>query len=591
MALTPGALSIISISNVGDVLSSAAAVSGTTPYSYQWYRSTSSGFTPGTANIVSGATSLSLSDINLSPATTYFYKVVVTDSAGTPVVATSSQLAVTTLASNFAALPLTVVLNVSVATPQQGIGAYNTSNLALFTRDTAASSFGTLGYKIYLTPTDVGTDFGTSSNTYKMANAIFSQQPNILSGGGYLVIIPFLSAAQVAVQTISFLGGTGVATAGAFTLQYGAFGPTASLPYTATASDIQTALRALTGLSTITVTGSIASGTLIVTFTGVSGAATLLTVPSNTLTDANSVAVVPTPVTTTIGSSSGETLDSAINRTVGLVQYFGIMAAEISSQTVMLAAAAVVQALNKIIFFTSYTQADVGPGGMLDLLRSGSLTHSRAVPYFENNVSNQPFTSLVYMASYAALGLSTNFNGSLTTQTLQLKTLVGVQPDPSMNPTLYVLCQNAGADVYANIQSVSKILTSGQNDFFDNVYNLQWFVGALQVALFNALATTNTKIPQTEFGMDILKNAARTVCEQAVTNQFLAPGTWTSPTTFGNQQNLYNNIAQRGYYIFSSPVSQQLAASRAARQAPLTQIAIKYAGAIQSASVVVNVNA
>ncbi len=494
----------------------------------------------------------------------------------------------TTLASTFAALPLTTILSVSVATPQQGIGAFNTSNLAIFTRETAASTFGTLGYAIYLSPTQVATDFGSSSTTYAMANAIFSQQPNILSGGGYLVVIPYLSTAQTAVQHITFVGGTNSPTAGAFTLNYGSAGPTSSLAYNVTSAQLQTALQALSGLSSVTVSGSVAAG-FVVTFTGVSGAATLLTVASNSLTDVNLVTVVPTPATTTIGSSA-ETLDKAITRTVGLVQYFGVMAAEIPSQTVMLAAAAVIQALNKIAFFTSYTQGDIGPGGMLDLLRSGSFTQSRAVPYFETSAANQPLTSLVYMASYAALGLSTNFNGSLTTQTMQLKTLTGVQPDPSMNPTLYTQCQTAGADVYANIQGVSKTLTSGQNDFFDNQYNLQWFVGALQVALFNALATTNTKVPQTENGMDILKNAARTVCEQAVANGFLAPGTWTSSTTFGNQQNLYNNIAQRGYYIYSSPVSQQLAAVRAARVAPLIQLAIKYAGAIHSASMIINVN-
>ncbi len=100
MALTAGALTQVSVTAVGDVLSSAAAVSGTTPYTYQWYRSTTSAFTPGTANIISGATALTLSDSGLTPGTIYWYKVVVTDSNGTPAVATSSQLGVTTTAAS-----------------------------------------------------------------------------------------------------------------------------------------------------------------------------------------------------------------------------------------------------------------------------------------------------------------------------------------------------------------------------------------------------------------------------------------------------------------------------------------------------------
>ena len=36
-----------------------------------------------------------------------------------------------------------------------------------------------------------------------MANALFSQQPNILANQGYLVVIPFLATAQVAQQTVT----------------------------------------------------------------------------------------------------------------------------------------------------------------------------------------------------------------------------------------------------------------------------------------------------------------------------------------------------------------------------------------------------
>ena len=132
---------------------------------------------------------------------------------------------------------------------------------------------------------------------------------------------------------------------------------------------------------------------------------------------------------------------------------------------------------------------------------------------------------------------------------------------------------------------------SGTNTFFDRVYNLLWFNGALQVAGFNYLAQTNTKIPQTEAGMDGLKGAYRNVCEQAVTNGYLAPGTWTSSTLFGVPADLIANVAQRGYYIYSVPLSQQSQTNRAARQASLCQIAAKEAGAIQSSNIIVNINA
>ncbi len=95
MALTAGTISIVSVHDYYDSLSSDAATMGSTPYTYQWYRSVTLNFTPGGGNIVSGATSLTLNDTGLVPETTYYYKVVVTDALSAH--ATSNQLEVTTL--------------------------------------------------------------------------------------------------------------------------------------------------------------------------------------------------------------------------------------------------------------------------------------------------------------------------------------------------------------------------------------------------------------------------------------------------------------------------------------------------------------
>ena len=94
MATTAGALSQVSVGSTVASLSSAAATGGTGPYTYQWYRSTVSAFTPGAGNIISGATALTLSDSGLIPNTQYYYKVVATDSGS--VSGTSAQLGVVT---------------------------------------------------------------------------------------------------------------------------------------------------------------------------------------------------------------------------------------------------------------------------------------------------------------------------------------------------------------------------------------------------------------------------------------------------------------------------------------------------------------
>lgn len=99
MAFAAGALSKVLIGQTTAQLSSAVATGGTGPYTYQWYRSTVSGFTPGAGNLISGATSLSLADSGLLPATTYYYEVIATDTGNSNVTVDSTQLAVLTQAS------------------------------------------------------------------------------------------------------------------------------------------------------------------------------------------------------------------------------------------------------------------------------------------------------------------------------------------------------------------------------------------------------------------------------------------------------------------------------------------------------------
>lgn len=94
MATTAGVLSLVSVSSNSDSVLSAVATGGTAPYTYQWYRSTTSGFAPGGGNIIAGATALSLLDSGLIPGTQYYYKVIATDVGA--VAGTSAQLSVLT---------------------------------------------------------------------------------------------------------------------------------------------------------------------------------------------------------------------------------------------------------------------------------------------------------------------------------------------------------------------------------------------------------------------------------------------------------------------------------------------------------------
>lgn len=471
-------------------------------------------------------------------------------------------------------LSIANVFTVSVSQPGAGAGEYNTSNIGLISHEKTNVSFPSSDpYKLYLEPSEVGLDFGTDSTTYKMAVAIFSQSPNILGPGGYLAIIKAITA----VQSVSFSAGAPVS--GGFKLNFGG-GATSVINYNDNAAAIQTKLRLVAGLEKAEVTGSIPVGLSVKLHTF--GVAALMTVSNNTMVDNTATPVVPTVAETT----PGESLEDAINRSSSIVEYFGILATEVIDEAPLLAAAALVQTMNKLLFAVQIDDATVEPGGTLDQLRTGSLRQTRGL--FYGGVKED---ALKFAAAYASRGLSVDFDGNNTTITMHLKDLVGIQPDPSMSQTLLNKCQDAGVDVMVSIQGVTKVFTSGENMFFDRIYNQLWIVGRFQIDGFNLFAQTPTKIPQTEDGQLQLMSVLRKVCEQAVTNQYLAPGEWNSPTTFGSQEDLKSNIKQFGYYLYSAPLAKQSTAAREARQAAVVQAALKEAGANHSGSMIVNINA
>lgn len=286
--------------------------------------------------------------------------------------------------------------------------------------------------------------------------------------------------------------------------------------------------------------------------------------------------------------AGGDTLGAKITTMDALVFFGGILwGGYAPTNSEITTAATVVQSMDKMMMTPAYLTAETVSGGLFDLIKNATQTHSRMFLYTKTSV----LAARLAAAAYLGRGMSVNFSGSNTTQTMNLKDLANVLPDDGINQTVFNTCQTLGVDVYASIAGVPKVFSNGANGYFDDVYNIIWLKYALTVAGFNALATVSTKIPQTEAGMTVLKGAYITVLEQAIANRMIAPGAWNSPELFGNPDDLKRNILERGYYVYSQPVNQQLQTDRAARKAPLIQIAIKFAGAIHSSSVLVNINA
>lgn len=376
------------------------------------------------------------------------------------------------------------VVTISLVTSPAGLAPYSINNLVCFTKEAPVVPL-TADYAVYASASDVLTQFGTGE-TYNAAVAVFSQSPNVISGGGFFIVIPMLTN-EVLEQAIARAEGLVYFGACSHTFALGVTGPTG---YTGATGDNLEALRAMA-----------------------------------------------------VAESSG-----------------------------------------KLLFLSTALTADLTTPGLAFKAKDLTYDHSRVLFHTVSAELD------AFRWGYAGRAMSTNFSGSNTTSTMNLKTLAGVASDTGITQTLLNAAKAVGADCYVNIAGQACVMSYGANEFFDDVYNLDWIVGALEVAGFNYLRTVGTKIPQTEQGMDGLKGAYRRVITQAITNGFVAPGTWTGADTFGSPEDFHRNIADFGYYMYSVPVSQQAVADRADREAPVVQIALKFAGAIHSSAVIISVN-
>lgn len=295
-------------------------------------------------------------------------------------------------------------------------------------------------------------------------------------------------------------------------------------------------------------------------------------------------------------SPSLETVRAALARLADKVFFFGVLMDEellASDPTEFAQLAAYCQANRKMLFYTSSHITDLQPGSGLDLVRQAAETLVRCLYYGSallNGAAAQQ--TQIFSAAYAGRGLSTNFDAANTSTTMHQKQLATITPDDTLTQTALNAADAAGVDVYGNFGGFACLKTSGANQFFDQAYQRQWLSFALQIAGFNYLASTSTKVPQTEDGMNGLKDAYIQVLKQAVANGYLATGlNWYSATSFGNKADLVRNIFETGYYVYSLPVAQQAQNARQQRQAPVVQIAAQEAGAIHSSAVIVNVEA
>lgn len=281
-----------------------------------------------------------------------------------------------------------------------------------------------------------------------------------------------------------------------------------------------------------------------------------------------------------------ETLSEAITRLSADVYFGGVICTEYLTSSDIESAASVCQAM-ETIFVAPQASTDALTGVFKTVIDAG-YSKTKCLLYTLSNDA-----SILAAAAYISRGFAVNFNAQNACMTMNLKDLAGILPDSGISQTVYNTCKSLGVDCYCGIEGLPKVISNAPSGglYFDQLLNRMWFRQASKVQYFNTLAGTATKIPQTEAGMNSVKNALRAVCDLAVYNGFLAPGKWNGADKFGNEEDFMRNISDFGYYIYSRPISEQLQTDRVARKAPVVQIAGKEAGAIHSGDLILSFEA
>lgn len=193
------------------------------------------------------------------------------------------------------------------------------------------------------------------------------------------------------------------------------------------------------------------------------------------------------------------------------------------------------------------------------------------------------------VASFIGRAFSTNFKANRSVINLMYKQEPGVVAEDLSTAEADAL-KAKKINVFAKYVNDTLVLQYGTMSgqiYFDERHGLDWFLDLIQTSYYNLLYTSTTKIPQTDEGSDLFLNAAIGACKKAKDNGLVGPGIWTSDG-FGTLKP--GDQLDQGYYVYISPMAQQSSSDRAQRVLPPTQVALKLAGAVNEADILISVN-
>jgi hypothetical protein len=182
-----------------------------------------------------------------------------------------------------------------------------------------------------------------------------------------------------------------------------------------------------------------------------------------------------------------------------------------------------------------------------------------------------------------------NYDANNTVITLMYKDEPGVIAENLSESQASTLKAKNG-NVFVNYQNGKAIIQWGRmanGDYVDERVGGDWIQNRITNDVWTLLASNPTKVPQTDAGMNMIGNVINQSLDAAVNNGFCAPGVWNGPPI---GQLVTGDFLKFGYYTFVPPLNTQSQSDRAERKSVPIQVALKAAGAVHTADVLVTVN-
>jgi hypothetical protein len=451
------------------------------------------------------------------------------------------------------------------------------------------------GVREYNTIEDVTGDYGTTAPEYLAASLFFSQVPKpstlylgtwarvATAGrltGGPLPPIEQLISAWTSISN----GGFGVAFDGGTVTQVTGINLAGALNLNGVASLIQTAMQTGHPSATFVWNGEqflAGSGT-----TGATSSVSYLTAATGGGTDLSA----QLHMTAALAERSApglapETPVAALARVDGRGWYACTFAASIAlTDAQHLANSGYIEAASdKHVYGITSAEAII-----LDPVNTSDIASQAMLADYTRTVIQYSITNSAAICSFFGRALTVNFEGSMTTITMKFKVQPGVVPELLTGAQASTIA-NKRANVYVQYNNGTSIVQEGMMSgraYWDEIHGLDWLANRVQNDIWNLLYQA-PKVPQTNPGIHLLVNAADGGLSQGVNNGLIAAGIWNAP---GFGELTQGTFLTRGWYSFANLVETQNQADREARIAPLIQIAVKLAGAVHFANVLINVN-